>query len=550
MNTTAVNLPTKKPWYAKKWIYILVVLLLVGGVVFARSRNKTVESPYETAHVERGTLSQTVDASGNVESTDELDLRFESSGKISKIYTEVDKQVKAGTVLADLDLNELNARIAQSSASLSQAQASLAQVKAVAQDSIANAQAAVQKAELNLKLSEGGSNSQIIQNTYSDAVALILSIQTTVSGALTQADNIVGVDNVLANDTYEDVLSTEDPTLLDTAKKQYREATADVVSLNASASLLTISSPQATIENSLTLAEQSLISTKNTLYTVSKVLTATPPIGGMSATTLDTLKSTISTEWSAVNTKYTSLITQKQAIQNAKNSYATYSVAYELAKQNLANAQTKATADVASYEATIRQSQAALSVAVATRNKSRIIAPIAGTVAKVAFKPGEFVTSQDVAIKLVSPRFEVKVDIPETDIVKISKGVSTTVTLDAYGNDIVFNGTVTEIESGETVIQDVVYYKVTIALEEKTGYPFLNGMTADVVFFTEKKENTLYIPQRAVKTENGVKTVRVLENGQTKEVVVQTGLRGDDGFVEITSGLQEGQEIVVRDRTS
>ncbi len=550
MNTTAVNLPTKKPWYTKKWIYILVVLLLVGGVVFARSRNKTVESPYETAHVERGTLSQTVDASGNVESTDELDLRFESSGKISKIYTEVDKQVKAGTVLADLDLNELNARIAQSSASLSQAQASLAQVKAVAQDSIANAQAAVQKAELNLKLSEGGSNSQIIQNTYSDAVALILSIQTTVSGALTQADNIVGVDNVLANDTYEDVLSTEDPTLLDTAKKQYREATADVVSLNASASLLTISSPQATIENSLTLAEQSLISTKNTLYTVSKVLTATPPIGGMSATTLDTLKSTISTEWSAVNTKYTSLITQKQAIQNAKNSYATYSVAYELAKQNLANAQTKATADVASYEATIRQSQAALSVAVATRNKSRIIAPIAGTVAKVAFKPGEFVTSQDVAIKLVSPRFEVKVDIPETDIVKISKGVSTTVTLDAYGNDIVFNGTVTEIESGETVIQDVVYYKVTIALEEKTGYPFLNGMTADVVFFTEKKENTLYIPQRAVKTENGVKTVRVLENGQTKEVVVQTGLRGDDGFVEITSGLQEGQEIVVRDRTS
>ena len=73
-------------------------------------------------------------------------------------------------------------------------------------------------------------------------------------------------------------------------------------------------------------------------------------------------------------------------------------------------------------------------------------------------------------------------------------------------------------------------------------------MTADVVFDTEKKENILYIPQRAVRTnDEGGRYVRLLENGQVREVEVTLGLRGDDGLVEVISGLEEGQEIVIRE---
>ncbi len=549
MNETAPLSKTKR-WYKKKWFYItLIALVVVGGGVYAQSRNKTVVPQYETARVERGSLVQTVDASGNVESADELDLRFESSGKIAKVYTTVNSEVKKGAVLADLDLGELNARIEQASAGVLQSEATLAQIRASANDAITNAEAAVEKAELNLKLSEGGMDSQIVRDAYADAVGLIIKTQTMVAAALTEADNILGIDNEFANDTYESELSIENPNNLVVARNQYLIASEDRKELDVKANKLSLTSTQTDIDAGIVATEEALVSAKDLLYKVSEVLNASVAVGRLTQTTLDSLKSGIATERSTINTQYALLITQRQEIQNAKNSYTTYSVAYAQAQKNLENAKNKAAADIAAYEASIRESRASVSASIASRNKSRIVAPIGGKVAKVAFKTGEFVTSQDVMIKLVSPRFEVKVDIPETDIVKIATGVSTTVTLDAYGSDVVFNGVVTEIESGETVIQDVVYYQVTVVLEERSDYPFLNGMTADVIFFTEKKDSALYIPQRAIKTDAGKKTVRVLENGVAVEVEIETGLRGDDGFVEILSGLEEGQEVVVRERT-
>jgi hypothetical protein len=38
-----------------------------------------------------------------------------------------------------------------------------------------------------------------------------------------------------------------------------------------------------------------------------------------------------------------------------------------------------------------------------------------------------------------------------------------------------------------------------------------------------------------------------LKNNKAEDVYVSTGLRGDNGLVEITSGLEEGQEIIVRE---
>ena len=117
------------------------------------------------------------------------------------------------------------------------------------------------------------------------------------------------------------------------------------------------------------------------------------------------------------------------------------------------------------------------------------------------------------------------------------------ITLDAYGDDIKFNGKVTEIEKGETVIQDVVYYKVTITLDP-TEQAIKPGMTANVKIVTAQKEDALSVPSRAL-IGNGHKTARVLENGELKEIPVETGLKADGGLIEIISGLEDGQEIVV-----
>ena len=65
-------------------------------------------------------------------------------------------------------------------------------------------------------------------------------------------------------------------------------------------------------------------------------------------------------------------------------------------------------------------------------------------------------------------------------------------------------------------------------------------------FFTEEKTDVLSIPLRAVRAEGEKKYVRVLTGDQLQEVGVKTGLKGDNGMVEIVEGLAANQVVVLR----
>ena len=73
-------------------------------------------------------------------------------------------------------------------------------------------------------------------------------------------------------------------------------------------------------------------------------------------------------------------------------------------------------------------------------------------------------------------------------------------------------------------------------------------MTANVIMETDKVENVLRVPLRAVKQKNGVKIVVVLVNGLPQEKTVTTGLRGDE-YMEILSGLNEGEDVITFTKT-
>ena len=72
----------------------------------------------------------------------------------------------------------------------------------------------------------------------------------------------------------------------------------------------------------------------------------------------------------------------------------------------------------------------------------------------------------------------------------------------------------------------------------------LNGMFADVTFHTDVSENTIVVPTEAILTSNDVQYVYVVESDTAKYVEVTTGLTGS-GVTEVTSGLTEGQQLVV-----
>ena len=73
-----------------------------------------------------------------------------------------------------------------------------------------------------------------------------------------------------------------------------------------------------------------------------------------------------------------------------------------------------------------------------------------------------------------------------------------------------------------------------------------DGMTANVVITTEKKDNTISVLQGVIITRDGKKFVKVLEGKNTVEKEVVVGDASSSGQVEIISGLIDGDLVIVK----
>ncbi|MDD4272043.1 MAG: efflux RND transporter periplasmic adaptor subunit, partial [Patescibacteria group bacterium] len=207
--------------------------------------------------------------------------------------------------------------------------------------------------------------------------------------------------------------------------------------------------------------------------------------------------------------------------------------------------------DISLAQAQVAQAQAALDLARNQINNNILKAPLDGTITKKNYEVGEqFSSAKPIFSLLGVNNFEIEIDISEADITKVAVNDQAEITLDAFGEDVKFYGRVNFIEPAETVIQDVIYYKVKINFDGKDK-EVKSGMTANANITTAKKDNVLIMPLRAViEKNNSGKFARLLVSDQIKEVPVAIGLRGDDGLVEILSGLKEGDLVVTYIQTS
>ena len=178
--------------------------------------------------------------------------------------------------------------------------------------------------------------------------------------------------------------------------------------------------------------------------------------------------------------------------------------------------------------------------------KTVLYSPIKGVVINRRAEPGEIAGMSATIISIIQKgEFKIEAEVSESDIAEVNLGQKADITFDALPSDEIFKAEVVEIEPAATIIQDVVYYKVELKLAD-IDQRFRTGMSADIDILTAQENNVLTIPERAVESENGAKIVQVLlESGEVKSVEVKTGLRGDDGNIEIKSGLKEGDEVVV-----
>ena len=91
----------KKPWWKRVWVWVVaaIVVVIVIGVVFGR---KPEDSGIVSIEVERVSLVQTVEASGELESAEDLNLALEASGIVDHLFVQVGDFVDAGDLLLTL----------------------------------------------------------------------------------------------------------------------------------------------------------------------------------------------------------------------------------------------------------------------------------------------------------------------------------------------------------------------------------------------------------------------------------------------------------------
>ena len=115
-------------------------------------------------------------------------------------------------------------------------------------------------------------------------------------------------------------------------------------------------------------------------------------------------------------------------------------------------------------------------------------------------------------------------------------------TLDALPGET-FTGKVIHIDPAQTLVDGVTNYKVKITFDTKDTR-VKPGVTANLNIETLKKERVLALPQFGVVEKDEGTFVRKLVNGATKEIPVKIGIRSFDGYVEIISGVGEGEEVL------
>ena len=192
--------------------------------------------------------------------------------------------------------------------------------------------------------------------------------------------------------------------------------------------------------------------------------------------------------------------------------------------------------------------KAAYDDAASQLDETVIKAPINGTVIGKPIPAGQTVSpgiSNPMVLMTIADMSKMQIDtqIDESDIGKVTVGQKATFTVDAYPGKT-FQGVVSNISQKANIQQNVVYYNVIIDVDSSDSGVLKPTMTARVSVNVGESKNTILVPLAAVKSNKNQQYVQVMKAGQPQNVPVTTGLMSDDK-VEITSGLQDGDQIVL-----
>ncbi len=519
----AAGQPVKKKKRGKKrWklvlILVLVLVILAACAWYFLGRGSASadasSSAYSIAEVTRGNITATITGSGTLEAADSYTVTTLIEGTILTADFEEGDQVEADTVLYTIDSSGASKSLEQSQISLNQAQRNYASKLEDLEDLTVTASVAGRVLTLDVEVGD--------DVTAGQQVATIRNYDTMTLTVAFPADD---ADSFYVGQSATVTLDSTFETLSGTVSEIAANTT--VLSGNMIVRNVTIdvSNPGGLSTTQTASAEINGVgSSASASFAYKDEGTVTASISG-------TVESISVSEGDWVNKNATILTlssdTLSDEIQSASDSLRNAEISYENQTENL--------------------------------DDYTITSPIQGTIVDKYYNAGETTEANQTLCTIYDLSYlTMTLSVDELDIASIAVGQTVTITADAV-DGVSYEGVVTKVSVAGTSSGSATTYPVTIRIDETDG--LLPGMSVDATIELESAEDVLIIPAAALNRGNTVlitadspsaEGVEVPATGdgdgenaasQYVSVEVTTGVSSDD-YIEVTSGLQEGDVVV------
>ncbi|PIR53536.1 hypothetical protein COU76_00635 [Candidatus Peregrinibacteria bacterium CG10_big_fil_rev_8_21_14_0_10_49_10] len=581
------RIPTMVTGFVSRRWKALVISVVIGLPTFALGVFLFApEKPeYITATAKKGDLIQTVEAVGTVISEKDLSLKFPVTGVVHKVLVKEGDTVEAGKVLAILRNDSLQADLSSASAQYQSALADLRELKegtrpeeiAVSEAEVENKRAALSAAQTTLQNAERN-----LERSRTKLTELQREADVSLSGHVATAGSVISQELTDIDNSLHELDDDFDTTVVSNAVDFSARVEYEVYvqqRLQASQKLAQAmrgSSPgdfKQAITN-LEAARSAALLAASAANKAYSIILSLPTTYYFTTAVKETYKDSAASERNSIQSSLNDIDDEIKVVRDASASFGTKIASEEASMTTAQGTKDAALSDITTYETSLRIQEAQLALkkagarqadidsaraklnqasadvkrAKAKLDDTILEAPIAGRITKVNLKEGEFTgdftdTDRSITMLGMSP-YRVELYTSEIDIPKVQYEQEGGMELDAYpGHDFLLR--VTEIDPAATIIDGVPKYRIKLDFLENEEESLKIGMTGDVDIITDMQKDVVSVPGRAViKNALGQKIIRILHGTTVEERTVVTGMETDSD-VEVMSGVEEGEEVII-----
>lgn len=459
-------------------IAVLIVLLIAVITILTRNGHELYE-------VTEGEFTKVVNVSGKVVPAQEIDLAFEVTEKVVRVSYGIGDEVKAGDIIALLDTSEIQSEIDESNSSLEKELVKLSEINSIdSETSLSN-----EKEKLI----------SILNKSY------------------------VTADNIVRNKV--DIFFEDS----DSRFPEFTKALSDYFARQD------INEKRYGVGFVLTdlnkyISEIEIVDSSDSAYVISKL---------KEVEVLLKLISEGSSEMNPING-----VTQSQidayitSISTARNNISDLIVEINQTTESLRDV----VSDIPVQQATVRSAEANVNKLNARLSGYVITAPFDGVITAKEIEVGEVAEPGKIAFSMIGDSgLEIETFIPEVLVAGVGVGDAGYATLDAFGNDVVFDVIVAHLDPRETEKDGITTYRILVDFLGNAE-EVLPGMTAEVEIIKDYIEGAILIPSHYVmKDDEG----SYVYDSKGDRVNVIIGSSDGKGSVIIESGLSKGDLIII-----